>query len=435
MAEELFDHGGVCGGNWWNSSRNLFSSSPCSSATNETGSFGWRSSHELNMDVNTTRSSENSAGSVSDGSPTILRDVQKFQQQPTAGNWNQDFHLDTGRSEENYSQIVQASGALNSSMNYRHQTRGVDCNEIDNWNSKINFCGDFSVNAFKRDNQISFSLQQQSLASITECNETCQGLSTNFPLNSASYGYTSSLLRTLFDTDSDHPQQALFDHQEMGYSSATNFSNELISGFPKATPMEIKPSVAKQHPANRLQFSNNTLFWDATARPDFVPSTPSQYLTSGLNNLPTASDQKRRKEESKNVASVAKKSSSNEPALKHPRLETPSPLPTFKVRKEKLGDRITALQQLVSPFGKTDTASVLHEAIEYIKFLHDQVNVLSTPYLQNGSPPLQRQQDQEDLKKDLSSRGLSLVPISSTFPVAAENTSDFWTPSFGRSFR
>lgn len=25
---------------------------------------------------------------------------------------------------------------------------------------------------------------------------------------------------------------------------------------------------------------------------------------------------------------------------------------TFQVRKEKLGDRITALQQLVSPFGK-----------------------------------------------------------------------------------
>uniref|UniRef100_A0ACD5TF71 Uncharacterized protein n=1 Tax=Avena sativa TaxID=4498 RepID=A0ACD5TF71_AVESA len=62
-------------------------------------------------------------------------------------------------------------------------------------------------------------------------------------------------------------------------------------------------------------------------------------------------------------------------AAKKPRTETPSSMPTFKVRKEKLGDRITALQQLVSPFGKTDTASVLHEAIGYIKFLHDQVAV------------------------------------------------------------
>lgn len=29
---------------------------------------------------------------------------------------------------------------------------------------------------------------------------------------------------------------------------------------------------------------------------------------------------------------------------------------------------------------QTDTASVLHEAIEYIKFLHEQVNVRSFPY-------------------------------------------------------
>ena len=29
----------------------------------------------------------------------------------------------------------------------------------------------------------------------------------------------------------------------------------------------------------------------------------------------------------------------------------------FQVRKEKLGDRITALQQLVSPFGKVNNPS------------------------------------------------------------------------------
>ncbi|CAN1835508.1 Transcription factor bHLH110 [Linum perenne] len=49
--------------------------------------------------------------------------------------------------------------------------------------------------------------------------------------------------------------------------------------------------------------------------------------------------------------------------------------PPFKVRKEKLGDRIASLQQLVAPFGKTDTASVLMEAIGYIKFLQNQVEV------------------------------------------------------------
>ncbi|XP_062076267.1 transcription factor bHLH110-like [Humulus lupulus] len=50
--------------------------------------------------------------------------------------------------------------------------------------------------------------------------------------------------------------------------------------------------------------------------------------------------------------------------------------PPLKVRKEKLGDRIAALHRLVAPFGKTDTASVLTEAIGYIQFLHDQVQVI-----------------------------------------------------------
>ncbi|KAM0035498.1 putative transcription factor bHLH family [Helianthus debilis subsp. tardiflorus] len=71
----------------------------------------------------------------------------------------------------------------------------------------------------------------------------------------------------------------------------------------------------------------------------------------------------------------------------------------LKVRKEKLGDRISALQQMVAPFGKTDTASVLTEAIGYIKFLQGQVE----GSIKDGN---------EDIKRDLRSRGLCLVPIS-----------------------
>ncbi|CAL9157654.1 unnamed protein product [Musa hybrid cultivar] len=100
----------------------------------------------------------------------------------------------------------------------------------------------------------------------------------------------------------------------------------------------------------------------------------------------------------------------------------------IKVRKEKLGDRIMALQQLVSPFGKSDTASVLHEAMGYIRFLHDQVQVLSSPYLQGMSSS---DHIQDGRGNDLRSRGLCLVPISCTEHVTSSNGADLWSPAMG----
>ncbi|KAE9618679.1 hypothetical protein Lal_00047597 [Lupinus albus] len=102
-------------------------------------------------------------------------------------------------------------------------------------------------------------------------------------------------------------------------------------------------------------------------------------------------------------------------------------------RKEKLGERIAALQQLVSPFGKTDTASVLHEAMGYIKFLQDQVQVLCSPYLQRL--PYSHHQlgggdnNGEEVTKDLRSRGLCLIPMECTVHVASSNGADFWSPA------
>lgn len=97
-----------------------------------------------------------------------------------------------------------------------------------------------------------------------------------------------------------------------------------------------------------------------------------------------------------------------------------SSYPPLKVRKEKLGDRIAALQRLVAPFGKTDTASVLTEAIGYIQFLHDQIQTLSVPYMKSSQSkslvPMQMGSSDEDgkegAKRDLRSRGLCLVPVS-----------------------
>ncbi|XP_050374292.1 transcription factor bHLH153 isoform X4 [Argentina anserina] len=96
-----------------------------------------------------------------------------------------------------------------------------------------------------------------------------------------------------------------------------------------------------------------------------------------------------------------------------------------KERKEKLGERILALQQLVSPFGKTDTASVLLEAMDYIRFLHDQVKVLSAPYLQ--STPTAKMQELQPFS--LRSRGICLVPVDCTVGVAQSNGADIWAPN------
>ncbi|XVF43533.1 hypothetical protein PTKIN_Ptkin02bG0047100 [Pterospermum kingtungense] len=104
--------------------------------------------------------------------------------------------------------------------------------------------------------------------------------------------------------------------------------------------------------------------------------------------------------------------------------------------KVKLGDKIAALQQIVSPFGKTDTASVLLEAIGYINFLQEQVQVLSNPYMKLNSHKdpwgsLDRKDQNGDLKVDLRSKGLCLVPSSCTPQVYLETTgSDYWTPTY-----
>ncbi|KAH6764613.1 hypothetical protein C2S52_013573 [Perilla frutescens var. hirtella] len=434
MEEEF--QGGVCGGNWWNSSRNLFNSSPCSAVVNDLGSPGWLNP-SLIVDMKTAKSiSDDSAASSDGGSSVVLQEAHKPQPQLTANrnmpidstlemmadDWSQDLLNDSARSQENYSHMLQLQ-ALNSSMNCRQKI-------ADEWTTS-DFSVDSSTNSFKQVNDQSFL--SPPINSFT---------SSALPLNSASYSYTSSLLQTLFDAETQ-PQQVLLDNE------ATNNYSSFGMNSAGVMPSSCKASLPKF--TNNLQLINNTAFWNATAvssgnvRASFLPSSTPQLIPSSLSkpklNQKNFSAKQHHNEKAGEADSMAKKSGSNEPAFKRPRIETPSPLPTFKVRKEKLGDRVTALQQLVSPFGKTDTASVLHEAIEYIKLLHDQVTVLSTPYLKNGPPPLQRQQafdkikDQEETMKDLRSRGLCLVPISSTFPVATETTADFWTPTFGASFR
>ncbi|CAL9216464.1 unnamed protein product [Arabidopsis halleri] len=170
------------------------------------------------------------------------------------------------------------------------------------------------------------------------------------------------------------------------------------------------------------------------------PSSSPTHQMEMFSNEPQTSEGKRH-----NFLMATK---AGENASKKPRVESRSSCPPFKVRKEKLGDRIAALQQLVSPFGKTDTASVLMEAIGYIKFLQSQIETLSVPYMrasrnrtgkasQLGS---QSQEGDEEETRDLRSRGLCLVPLSCMTYVTGDGGdggggvgSGFWPtpPGFG----
>lgn len=410
MAEEF--HAGICGETWWNinnSTRSVFplmvnSSSTCSVAANDVGNYStWQNDFlGLKETIRTCSDIEVNNFDVSDCSLSFL-DPQKPQimgfdlLSPTSSNWNQSIFND--------SQIQKEWSTKNLSS-----TSGSQVSRMDQ----------------------EFSLEQQNMNS---------GLSCGYPIGSVnnSYNYPSSLIQSLFDPElqpepQPQPQNSLFTNPSMS-SSYSSSSNELS---PTWTSL-MKHSMPKQQ-LSGLLFSNNTPFWNASADAlndiragVFVSSQPqhqSPNFEDNKFNSPNTLLNKLKRDKSPETKN------SSETAVKRPRIETPSPLPTFKVRKEKLGDRITALQQLVSPFGKTDTASVLHEAIEYIKFLHDQVNVLSTPYMKSGSP-VQHQQDcdnvneSEGKKQDLRSQGLCLVPISSTFPMTNETPVDFWTPTFG----
>lgn len=178
-------------------------------------------------------------------------------------------------------------------------------------------------------------------------------------------------------------------------------------------------------------------------------SSPTSCVTSLSSNLLNFSSNKQegRRERSDNSTEG---NNTTGGLSKKARVQHSSTQPALKVRKEKLGDRITALHQLVSPFGKTDTASVLSEAIGYIRFLIAQIEGLSSPYLGNVSKSMGHQHSVQDRNclypmeagqesthpRDLKSKGLCLVPVSCTQHVGNDNNNgaDYFTPALGGGF-
>ncbi|KAF5205199.1 Transcription factor bhlh [Thalictrum thalictroides] len=182
---------------------------------------------------------------------------------------------------------------------------------------------------------------------------------------------------------------------------------------------------------HQLAHNNLGLFKEAPSYGHEHLKEPSHWLTNSHNKV--SSTFINGVTETKRSNSSVSEPKASHTASKKPRLESRSSLAPFKVgkvRKEKLGDRIAALQQLVAPFGKTDTASVLMEAIGYIKFLQDQVETLSVPYMKPSRNNTRRSMHEgqgsmedadEEQTRDLRSRGLCLVPLSCMSYITNDN--------------
>ncbi|XP_039048070.1 transcription factor bHLH112-like [Hibiscus syriacus] len=397
MEEEF--HGGICGGAWWNSTKSMLAgcSPPCSTEVSDMGSFGYgtdmvdvkASSIVLQGHLPPPHQKLREADSDSTGSSILFDSTLQMLgfnlPSSTTSDWNLSLLPSNGRTES-YNSILQQD--IDSRLSYRQEPDMCSSQILKDW-CPMSFSSrgkDSSITAFEPIYQHFPSEQLRLTSAINSGN----GIPTTLQMDSALYEYPSTLLPTCWSSIN------YISSTTANYGANTNELSPFIS-----------PSLLKQQFLVHQAFNEKPNCFSPTAKTN--------------------------SEEVQDSGSVATKKGSSEPPFKRPKLETPSPSPTFKVRKEKLGDRITALQQLVSPFGKTDTASVLHEAIEYIKFLHDQVNVLSIPYIKQAV--VSQVKDADEPKQDLRSRGLCLLPISSTFPVTNETTTDFWMPTFGGTLR
>ncbi|CAL9177350.1 unnamed protein product [Musa hybrid cultivar] len=441
MADQ-FQAGSCSSGTWWSTARSsglgggptMSASASCSTElTSVAGSFNWATASD--MFEPKSRSCDESPVSISNSSVTF-QDIQNSHvsapviaapmldsvsqamdfglSSPTV-EWSQSFFSSSGRGQNSFHALLQEDVI---SRPYAQRDWGVESNQTHIPLKNLNHC----------------SLQDHHVLPSSRIN--------SIPLLSASHGLPSTLLQGHLEPES-RLQGSFNDARTMKYEPSVDCreaSNDSLQTSVGRLPQFMNASPPKQ----QLQFSNDTPFWNPSA------SSVNEAHSNFHHAKPPQPFHNENSSHSKPVVKTAsgargscptlEKRSDSEPAAKKPRTETPSPLPIFKVRKEKLGDRITALQQLVSPFGKTDTASVLHETIEYIKFLHDQVRVLSAPYLKKDHQTQQtkasdKPKDCEGRNLNLRSRGLCLIPISSTFAVANEIPTDCWTPTFIGTFR
>ncbi|KAK6268069.1 hypothetical protein QUC31_012229 [Theobroma cacao] len=236
-----------------------------------------------------------------------------------------------------------------------------------------------------------------------------------------------------------------------------NWENQILNPSPRVPVVDVKQEVTQNsnlygHGDEEFQASKPPAAVAAWSH--IMPVSSSRSCITSLSSSNILDFSYNKAADGTNTQPLDHSSECNSTATggvcKKARVQPSSSQPPLKVRKEKLGDRVTTLHQLVSPFGKTDTASVLLEAIGYIRFLQGQIEALSSPYLGTASTNMRNQQsvqrerncafpedqgqDIQDKPKDLRSRGLCLVPVSCTQQVGSDNGADYWAPAFGGGF-
>ncbi|KAK7390954.1 hypothetical protein VNO78_19186 [Psophocarpus tetragonolobus] len=230
----------------------------------------------------------------------------------------------------------------------------------------------------------------------------------------------TSFSQLLFGDDNDDHPSALVD-QSYNYNYITRSPLFSIHKAPQMLCFANQPNLLLPH---------NSVITSS----DSSSASSCNHTSTAFNSLPNSNTCHKKRNVSGQEA-VTKVAVGAHRQPKKTKADNPTSTGHAK-RKEKLGERIAALQQLVSPFGKTDTSSVLHEAMGYIRFLHDQVQVLCSPYLQSF-PSSHHQHQHGDggnnegevsKNKDLRSRGLCLIPVGCTVHVAGSNGADFWSP-------
>ncbi|KAJ9568289.1 hypothetical protein OSB04_004255 [Centaurea solstitialis] len=235
------------------------------------------------------------------------------------------------------------------------------------------------------------------------------------------HGYLNQQSRQLYYSNRN-------DHQNHHHENNNNEEDLQACSSSWSSQLNPVPSVGS---SSTMSLSTTTMF-DFSSKIDSRNQHINQYSSQYDDTSTSGGSKKARFQSYSTQPSPTCNETFTSGTSKRARAQHSSTQTPLKVRKEKLGERISSLHQLVSPFGKTDTASVLLEATAHIRFLEGQIEALTSPYINST-----RHQHSAD-GKDLANRGLCLVPVTCIDHIdttnMTSNGAEFWTPALGGGF-